>query len=159
MLYYPAVVREHRDHGLVGWPLAKWGLCQFLWVHRCREGWASLGNGESIWQILNWVIWNGIVLIPTLVINTFYIYFGLCLYQRDIMIISDVLPVMVDDALVTSHPIIVNVSTPAQITSVFDSISYSKVILNCASFHLTSWDEIKCNEIKWVFKFIPNMFL
>ncbi|XP_023850078.1 glutamyl aminopeptidase-like [Salvelinus sp. IW2-2015] len=46
--------------------------------------------------------------------------------MRDIMIISDVLPVMVDDALVTSHPIIVDVSTPAQITSVFDSISYSK---------------------------------
>lgn len=50
-----------------------------------------------------------------------------CASQRDIMIISDVLPVMVDDALVSSHPIIVNVSTPAEITSVFDSISYSKV--------------------------------
>uniref|UniRef100_A0A4W6BSD0 Aminopeptidase n=1 Tax=Lates calcarifer TaxID=8187 RepID=A0A4W6BSD0_LATCA len=44
----------------------------------------------------------------------------------DIMIISDVLPVMVDDALLSSHPIIVNVSTPAEITSVFDAISYSK---------------------------------
>lgn len=43
------------------------------------------------------------------------------------MIIDDVLPVMVDDALLSSHPIIVNVSTPAEITSVFDSISYSKV--------------------------------
>lgn len=43
------------------------------------------------------------------------------------MIIDDVLPVMVDDALTSSHPIIVNVSTPAEITSVFDSISYSKV--------------------------------
>ncbi|CAF93866.1 unnamed protein product, partial [Tetraodon nigroviridis] len=46
--------------------------------------------------------------------------------MRDIMIIDDVLPVMVDDALLSSHPIIVNVSTPAEITSVFDSISYSK---------------------------------
>lgn len=46
--------------------------------------------------------------------------------MRDIMIISDVLPVMVDDALLSSHPIIVDVSTPAEITSVFDSISYSK---------------------------------
>ncbi|XP_045065055.1 glutamyl aminopeptidase-like isoform X2 [Coregonus clupeaformis] len=46
--------------------------------------------------------------------------------MRDIMIISDVLPVMVDDALVTSHPIIVDVSTPAEITSVFDGISYNK---------------------------------
>lgn len=49
--------------------------------------------------------------------------------QRDIMIISDVLPVMVDDALLSSHPIIVNVSSPAEITSVFDTISYSKVQL------------------------------
>ncbi|XP_035024111.2 glutamyl aminopeptidase [Hippoglossus stenolepis] len=46
--------------------------------------------------------------------------------MRDIMIISDVLPVMVDDALLSSHPIIVDVSTPAEITSVFDGISYSK---------------------------------
>eukprot|EP00064_Thunnus_orientalis_P012145 superscaffoldBa00001824_g12179 len=46
--------------------------------------------------------------------------------MRDIMIISDVLPVMVDDALLSSHPIIVNVSTPAEITSVFDAISYNK---------------------------------
>uniref|UniRef100_A0AAQ5XWL0 Aminopeptidase n=1 Tax=Amphiprion ocellaris TaxID=80972 RepID=A0AAQ5XWL0_AMPOC len=44
----------------------------------------------------------------------------------DIMIVNDVLPVMVDDALLSSHPIIVNVSTPAEITSVFDTISYSK---------------------------------
>ena len=52
-----------------------------------------------------------------------------CLHfrQRNIMLISDVLPVMVDDALLSSHPIIVNVSTPAEITSVFDGISYSKV--------------------------------
>ncbi|KAI3368051.1 hypothetical protein L3Q82_026874, partial [Scortum barcoo] len=46
--------------------------------------------------------------------------------MREIMIISDVLPVMVDDALLSSHPIIVDVSTPAEITSVFDAISYSK---------------------------------
>ncbi|XP_068608071.1 glutamyl aminopeptidase [Brachionichthys hirsutus] len=46
--------------------------------------------------------------------------------MRDIMIINDVLPVMVDDALLSSHPIIVNVSSPAEITSVFDIISYSK---------------------------------
>ncbi|XP_059208894.1 glutamyl aminopeptidase [Centropristis striata] len=46
--------------------------------------------------------------------------------MRDIMIISDVLPVMVDDALLSSHPIIVDVSNPDEITSVFDAISYSK---------------------------------
>ncbi|XP_070403230.1 glutamyl aminopeptidase [Nothobranchius furzeri] len=46
--------------------------------------------------------------------------------MRDIMIVGDVLPVMVDDALISSHPIIVDVSSPAEITSVFDSISYSK---------------------------------
>lgn len=44
------------------------------------------------------------------------------------MLISDVFPVMVDDALLSSHPIIVDVSSPAEITSVFDGISYSKVL-------------------------------
>lgn len=46
--------------------------------------------------------------------------------MRDIMLLDDVFPVMVDDALLSSHPIIVTVSTPAEITSVFDAISYSK---------------------------------
>ncbi|KAJ8281412.1 hypothetical protein GJAV_G00067380 [Gymnothorax javanicus] len=46
--------------------------------------------------------------------------------MRDIMIIDDVLPIMVDDALLSSHPIIVDVSTPDEITAVFDGISYSK---------------------------------
>lgn len=47
--------------------------------------------------------------------------------QRDIILINDVFPVMVDDALLSSHPIIVDVSSPAEITSVFDAISYNKV--------------------------------
>ncbi|XP_067278034.1 glutamyl aminopeptidase [Pseudorasbora parva] len=46
--------------------------------------------------------------------------------MRDIMLINDVFPVMVDDALLSSHPIIVEVSSPAEITSVFDAISYNK---------------------------------
>lgn len=54
------------------------------------------------------------------------------------MIISDVLPVMVDDGLLSSHPIIVDVSSPAEITSVFDSISYSKVGL-LANLLLLRW--------------------
>ncbi|XP_041036385.1 glutamyl aminopeptidase [Carcharodon carcharias] len=44
----------------------------------------------------------------------------------DQILIDDVLSVMADDALLSSHPIIVNVSTPSEITSVFDGISYSK---------------------------------
>ncbi|NXI40928.1 AMPE aminopeptidase, partial [Galbula dea] len=42
------------------------------------------------------------------------------------VLIDDVLPVMTDDSLLSSHPIVVNVSSPAEITSVFDGISYSK---------------------------------
>lgn len=34
---------------------------------------------------------------------------------------------MKDDSLLSSHPIVVSVSSPAEITSVFDGISYSKV--------------------------------
>ncbi|XP_072480520.1 glutamyl aminopeptidase [Notamacropus eugenii] len=44
----------------------------------------------------------------------------------DQMLLDDVLPVQEDDSLISSHPIVVNVTTPAEITSVFDGISYSK---------------------------------
>uniref|UniRef100_A0A8C3M2A8 Aminopeptidase n=1 Tax=Geospiza parvula TaxID=87175 RepID=A0A8C3M2A8_GEOPR len=43
------------------------------------------------------------------------------------VLIEDVLPVLKDDSLLSSHPIVANVSSPAEITSVFDGISYSKV--------------------------------
>lgn len=42
------------------------------------------------------------------------------------VLIEDVLPVQEDDSLMSSHPVVVTVSTPAEITSVFDGISYSK---------------------------------
>lgn len=48
-------------------------------------------------------------------------------FQRDQMLLEDVLPVQEDDSLTSSHPIVVTVTTPAEITSVFDGISYSKV--------------------------------
>lgn len=38
----------------------------------------------------------------------------------------DIVPVMWDDALETSHPIETDVVTPDQINFVFDSITYSK---------------------------------
>lgn len=46
--------------------------------------------------------------------------------MRDQILTEDVLPVQEDDSLMSSHPIVVTVSTPAEITSVFDGISYSK---------------------------------
>lgn len=42
------------------------------------------------------------------------------------VLLEDVLPVQEDDSLMSSHPVVVSVSTPAEITSVFDGISYSK---------------------------------
>nr|XP_023420111.1 glutamyl aminopeptidase [Cavia porcellus] len=44
----------------------------------------------------------------------------------DQVLLEDVLPVQEDDSLMSSHPIVVSVETPAEITSVFDGISYSK---------------------------------
>ncbi|XP_072899156.1 glutamyl aminopeptidase [Hemitrygon akajei] len=62
---------------------------------------------------------------------SFFEYIGVHKAQADWLmldqiLIDDVLPVMGEDALLSSHPIIVDVSTPAEITSVFDGISYSK---------------------------------
>ncbi|WAQ96948.1 AMPE-like protein [Mya arenaria] len=44
----------------------------------------------------------------------------------DQMVVDDVKPVMVTDAGVNSHPIVVDVNHPDQINEVFDAISYSK---------------------------------
>ncbi|KAM6147978.1 glutamyl aminopeptidase isoform 1-T1 [Erethizon dorsatum] len=44
----------------------------------------------------------------------------------DQVLLEDVLPVQEDDSLMSSHPVVVSVATPAEITSVFDGISYSK---------------------------------
>ncbi|KAM7154960.1 glutamyl aminopeptidase [Molossus nigricans] len=46
--------------------------------------------------------------------------------MRDQMLLEDVLPVQGDDSLISSHPIVVTVSNPDEITSAFDGISYSK---------------------------------
>ncbi|CAH6789074.1 Enpep [Phodopus roborovskii] len=46
--------------------------------------------------------------------------------MRSQVLLEDVLPVQEEDSLVSSHPVVVTVSTPAEITSVFDGISYSK---------------------------------
>ena len=54
-------------------------------------------------------------------------FFGSLSFQRDQMILDDVLPVQEDDSLMSSHPIVVTVATPDEITSVFDGISYSTV--------------------------------
>ena len=54
-------------------------------------------------------------------------FFGSLSFQRDQMILDDVLPVQEDDSLISSHPIVVTVTTPDEIRSVFDGISYSKV--------------------------------
>lgn len=55
----------------------------------------------------------------------------LCLLlQKDLMVLNDVYRVMEVDALASSHPLTFQedeINTPAQISEVFDSISYSKV--------------------------------
>ena len=54
--------------------------------------------------------------------------------QLDQILIEDLLPVLKDDSLLSSHPIIAEVSSPDEITSVFDGISYSKVRKCCKHF-------------------------
>ncbi|KAL3859955.1 hypothetical protein ACJMK2_010134, partial [Sinanodonta woodiana] len=46
--------------------------------------------------------------------------------MMDQFVVEDVQPVMITDAGVRSHPIVVNVDHPDQINEVFDAISYSK---------------------------------
>ncbi|KAL8206924.1 UNVERIFIED_CONTAM: hypothetical protein K2H54_035302 [Gekko kuhli] len=48
----------------------------------------------------------------------------------DQILIDDLFPVLKEDSLLSSHPIVVSVTSPAEITSVFDGISYSKEMLD-----------------------------
>ena len=47
--------------------------------------------------------------------------------QLDQFVVEDLQPIMVTDADLSSHPIVVDVKNPDQINEVFDGISYSKV--------------------------------
>lgn len=50
--------------------------------------------------------------------------------QKDLIVINEVYRVMAVDALASSHPLTSpagEINTPAQISEVFDTISYSKV--------------------------------
>ena len=49
--------------------------------------------------------------------------------QEYVFVSSDLQRVMPDDSKISSHPIIVPVDHPSEITEVFDSISYSKVMM------------------------------
>ena len=48
-------------------------------------------------------------------------------FQEDDMILDKVQDVMVADSLATSHPVFMPADTPAQISAIFDSITYDKV--------------------------------
>ena len=52
-------------------------------------------------------------------------------WQLDQFVVDDVQPIMVTDAGLSSHPIVVDVRNPDQINEVFDGISYSKVGYLC----------------------------
>lgn len=47
--------------------------------------------------------------------------------QLEIVVVEDMFPVMVKDALVTSHPVSPNINHPDEIAESFDQISYNKV--------------------------------
>ena len=54
---------------------------------------------------------------------------GGTLFQLDIVVVEDIFPVMVKDALVTSHPVSPKLNHPDEIAESFDQISYNKVFL------------------------------
>lgn len=76
---------------------------------------------NNVWhkyrEILSYIHWLNIN--PRLIVVFFF--------QMSQFVTEDVQTVMINDAGVYSHPIIVAVESPDQINEVFDVISYSKV--------------------------------
>ena len=58
-------------------------------------------------------------------------FFMLFVFQKEVFLNRDLHPVFETDALTTSHPIYVPVTSNSQIIEIFDQISYSKV--RCSS--------------------------
>lgn len=49
------------------------------------------------------------------------------IFQLDQFLVADLHPVLKFDAKLSSHPIVQTVTTPDEITAIFDTISYNKV--------------------------------
>lgn len=57
----------------------------------------------------------------------------MCIFQKDLIVLNQIIGVMSVDALASSHPLSSkeeDVLTPEHISELFDSITYSKVWLN-----------------------------
>ncbi len=60
----------------------------------------------------------------------------LCIFQKDLIVLNEIVGVMGVDALASSHPLSSkeeDIQTPEHITQLFDSITYSKVQYNTTS--------------------------
>ena len=49
--------------------------------------------------------------------------------QFALQVVEDIFPVMVKDALITSHPVSTEIKDPEEIQQFFDMISYNKVMI------------------------------
>ena len=58
--------------------------------------------------------------------------------------VEDIFPVMVKDALITSHPVSTEIRDPEEIQQFFDMISYNKVMLYNATDHHDNDDSDDC---------------
>lgn len=59
---------------------------------------------------------------------------SLCIFQKDLIVLNEIVGVMGVDALASSHPLSSkeeDVQRPEDISQLFDSITYSKVQCNC----------------------------
>lgn len=101
-----------------------------VWLN---EGFASymqvkaLDNIEPSWKMVKYSCFSSTYcyfLLKCLVHTNFF-------FQLDQFLVRTLHPVLVSDAKLSSHPIVQNVATPDQITSIFDSISYNKVSSRC----------------------------
>ena len=66
--------------------------------------------------------------------------------QMDLFVVGDLSSALTADSLNESHPILQNVSSPNEINSLFDSISYSKVCLPVLHVERFRCDEVKIEE-------------
>lgn len=131
-----------------------------IWLN---EGFASYFEYRGVaWANPDWLTVHQFLIYPYIYISvTYWSDVDLWFLQDNHHVINDIQSALRADQSVGSHPIVTEVNTPAEITSIFDTISYSKVNLLNEAFVMKfnfldrhQWFLTKANSIDSAQSFI-----
>ena len=156
-----SVVWKLGDHAVVEWLVAQRGVCHLCLLSWSQLCWTNVEYGEfcSLEEIhpsreyTCWIYWMDLFLsclsrvltkvaIEIMLMCSLQVYdhatmqntnISRCIFQKDLIVLNEIIGVMTVDALASSHPLSSkeeDILKPEDISALFDSITYSKVWYN-----------------------------